>query len=143
MKVRVKRFLDSHTVTRILQVAAAASLILAITIGVRQLSLANCLAHYSNSSAVATAARAEAASQDRKADEADRQADERDRAAFKTLIDALAAQDKLATKQAFVDLVATYKATDEARAATAKSRADNERKRAANPVPPSPELRCG
>jgi hypothetical protein len=138
-----KRFLDSRSMTRTIQAVAIVSLLLAVAIGVKQLSLASCLSDYSNRSAVSTAARADAAAQDRKADEADRQADARDRAAFKTLIDALAVQDQGKTRQAFADLVATYKETDAARAATAKSRADNERKRAENPVPPSPELRCG
>lgn len=139
----MRRFLDSAAVTRAIQVVAVASLLLALVIGFKQYSLASCISDYSNASATSTAARAAAAAEDRKADEADRLADAQDRAAFKKLIDALAVQNQAATKQAFIDLVATFKATDEARAATARSRTDNERKRAANPVPPPPSLRCG
>jgi hypothetical protein len=143
MIIRAQRLLDSPATTRVIQLVAVLSLILAIGIGFKQLNLASCLSSYSNASAVSTAGRAAAAAEDRKADEADRQADAQEREAFRVLIAALASQDQVKTQAAFASLVATYQETDKSRAATALARAENERKRRANPVPPSPELKCG
>lgn len=143
MMRKAQRVLDSAAVTRVIQVVAVLSLLLAIVVGVRQYSLASCIASYSDQSSMATSARAEAAAEDRKADQADRQADADDRAALKILVDALAAGDQRAMQAAIPGLAATYKRTDEARAATALTRADNEKKRRENPVPPPPSLRCG
>lgn len=143
MMTRAQRFLDSAAVTRAIQIVAVLSLLLAVVVGLKQYSLASCISDYSNASATSTAGRAAAAAEDRKADEADRQADAKEREAFRTLVDALAAQDKAATQSAFVNLVATYRQTDESRVQTALARKDNERKRAENPVPPAPELKCG
>lgn len=140
---RVKRFLDSRTLTRALQVVALLSLILATAVAIQQYSLASCLKDYNNASAVSTAARSAAASQDRQADEADRQADAQDRAALREVIDAIAAQDQPRARTAFAALVVTYHQTDLARAATAKQRAENERQRREHPVPEAPSLRCG
>lgn len=122
---------------------ALVALALAVVVGVLQVRLTGCLSDYNNASAVSTAARAQAAAEDRKADDADRAADAQDREAFKVLVDAIAGQDQAGSKTAFINLVAVYRQTDAERATTAKTRADNERKRAANPVPPPPNLKCG
>lgn len=140
---KAQRFLDSAAVTRAIQLVAVASLLLAVVVGFKQFSLASCISDYSNASAVSTAGRAAAAAEDRKADEADRQADAKERLAFRELVDALAVQDQPRTQRAFAALVVTYKETDEARVKTALARKENDRKRAENPVPPAPELKCG
>ncbi len=65
--VRAWRWLDSRAATRIIQLVAIASLILALFVGLRQYALADCLSTYSDDNARASAQRLLAAEQDRKA----------------------------------------------------------------------------
>lgn len=60
-------WMDSRGVTRIIQLVAILSLFLALVVGIRQYTLANCLAQYSDDNARASAERLKAAEQDRKA----------------------------------------------------------------------------
>jgi hypothetical protein len=122
-------------------IAAAASLLLVAFVAVQQVSTRDCLASFSAANARATAARAEAATEDRKADEADRAAEDDERHSFLRLLVAIQSGDKKQQLPAFLDLTVTYQRGDVSRAATAKTRAENERKRADNPVP-DPSLRC-
>lgn len=122
---------------------ALVSLILSVVIAVQYRSVLDCQQRYAESSATSTAARAAAAAEDRAADGADRQADDADRRAFRKVVAAIAVQDQKASAVAFTELVSTYAATDAARAETAKTRVETERKRALNPPPPPPSRRCG
>ncbi len=61
------RWLDSKAATRIIQLVAIASLLLALFVGLRQYSLADCLSRYSDDNARTSAQRLLAAEQDRKA----------------------------------------------------------------------------
>ncbi len=61
------RWLDSRSAFRVVQVVAAAALVLSVFVGVKQYRLASCLADYNDRSARATGARTEAAEQDRQA----------------------------------------------------------------------------
>jgi hypothetical protein len=126
-----------------LMAVALLSLALSAVVGVQYRSVLDCQRRYAESSATSTAARAAAAAEDRAADEADRQADDADRKAFRKVVAAIAVQDQKASAVAFAELVATYADTDNARAATAKTRMETERKRALNPPPPPPSQRCG
>lgn len=66
----VKQIMSSAVVDVTVKVAAVASLVLAIVVGVRQYELASCLADYNNAAAAATSARSAAADQDRQAEDA-------------------------------------------------------------------------
>ncbi|MER7280430.1 hypothetical protein ABT369_38935 [Dactylosporangium sp. NPDC000244] len=114
MTNHVKRFLDSPAVTRVVQVVAVLSLLLAITVGVKQYSLASCLQDYQDANAQVNAERAAAAEQDRKAQDA--------------LFEAIANDPQNA--------VVALRAYN-----TARGEAD--RKRQQNPPPPPPSLKCG
>jgi hypothetical protein len=63
----VWRWLDSRAATRVIQVVAIVSLLLALFVGLRQYSLADCLSRYADDNAKASAQRLLAAEQDRKA----------------------------------------------------------------------------
>lgn len=140
---RLDRRLSSRP-ARLTSVAIAViALALAIGVGVQQVRLTSCLSSYNDSSARSTAARAQAAAEDRKADDADRLATDGERQAFLSLLESIQSGDQAKEKVAFINLAAAYQAGDTSRAATAKTRADNERKRAENPVPPPPSLKCG
>lgn len=120
----VARWLDSRGAFRVVQAAAAAALLLSILIGVKQYTLASCLADYNDRSARATGARAEAA--------------ERDRAAQDRLWQAV--DDSMNPQK-----VAPAQARDHVRAAfvqfLADRRAANEQ-RANNPPPAPPSQAC-
>ncbi len=139
----VRDVLDSRTTNRVMQVLVILSLVAAGFIGWRQYELTNCLSEYNNAAAASQAARAAAAAEDRRADEQDRQANEADRLALKAVFDALGAQDQATTRAAFAAAILTFQRTDAQRKATVEQRAENERKRQENPLPPPPSLRCG
>jgi hypothetical protein len=120
---------------------AVVSLLLVVFVAAQQASTRDCLASFSAANARAAAARAEAAAEDRKADEADRAAEDAERRSFLRLLVSIQSGDKTQQLPAFLDLTTTYQRGDVSRAATAKTRADNERKRADNPVP-DPSLKC-
>lgn len=57
---RTLTWLDSRALTRAIQIVAVASLVLSLFVGVRQYTLANCLATYSDRASAATTQRADA-----------------------------------------------------------------------------------
>ena len=114
MTSAAKKFLDSPGVTRVLQVVAALSLVLALVVGYKQYSLASCLQEYQDASAASTMARAAAAEQDRQAQD--------------KLFQAIAGDPKHA-----IDALREYNA----------SRDEADKKRKDNPPPEPPSLRCG
>ncbi|PZG17814.1 hypothetical protein C1I95_14790 [Micromonospora craterilacus] len=131
-----------------------ALLIGALVFGYARVS--SCLAGYADASAVSTAARAKAASEDRAVDEADRRITEQERDAgaraddaLDAVLQAMAAQDRERTEATFADLlrvraeVAEVRATAAAaRQANNEQRAANEQRRVANPIPPPPSESC-
>ncbi|RKR92757.1 hypothetical protein BDK92_7237 [Micromonospora pisi] len=133
---------------------AYALIIGALVVGYARVS--GCLARYAEASASSTAARAQAASEDRAIDLADRQIAEVDRAAtaraddaLGVLLQAMAGQDRQATLTAFETLlkvrteVADVRAENaEARRLNSDRRAEIERARLSNPVPPPPSQSC-
>ncbi len=122
---------------------AVVALALAGYVGTEQWKSNRCVADYADASARSTAARAQAAAEDRKADDADRAATDGERVAFLALLESIQTGDKAAETKAFINLAAAYKSGDVSRAATQKTRAANEQQRAKNPVPPPPSLKCG
>lgn len=131
-----------------------ALLIGALVFGYARVS--GCLAQYADASARSTAARAQAATEDRAVEEADRRVNDRDRAAAARADDALdrvllsmASRDQAKTQAAFADLLRVRAEVAEARAESAAARmandeirARNEQARARNPVPPPPSQSC-
>lgn len=128
---------------RVVQVLlSVCTLLLAGVLTVQQASTRDCLVRYAVDNAAATTARAEIAEEDRRADDADRAAFEAERRAFLRLVLAIqSAADRSEQQAAFLALVATYQRGDEVRSLTAKTRADNAKQRADNPIP-VPALTC-
>lgn len=140
---RLEAAMSSPYARGALMATALLSLLLSVVVGIQYRSVLDCQQRYAEASARSSAARASAAAEDRAADEADRQADDADRRAFRAVIAAVAVQDRAASAAAFTELVTVYASTDASRAATARTRAETERKRASNPIPPPPSRRCG
>ena len=65
--VKAKGWLESPVIYRVFQVIAVVSLVIGLSVGVKQYALTSCLADYNEASNKATAARTEAAAADRKA----------------------------------------------------------------------------
>ncbi len=114
-------WLDSKVVTRIIQVAAIISLLLALFVGLRQFQLADCLSRNVSESANASAERLKAAEQDRKA--------------LDDMIQAIAgarsaspAEAQAQVNGALDNYIASRKASDE--------------QRRRNPPPPPPSQAC-
>lgn len=115
-------WLDSRAVTRVIQVVAIASLLLALFVGLRQYSLADCLSRYNDDNAKSSGQRLEAAEQDRKA--------------LDDMIGAVAAARS-----------ATSPADAQRQVKTAfdtylQQRAEANEQRRRNPPPPPPSERC-
>lgn len=118
---RTLTWLDSRALTRAIQIVAVASLVLSLFVGVRQYTLANCLASYSDRASAATTQRADA------------------NASTTTAIDKMirtianagqlpAAQQQHAVQMAFQDYL------------TSRGAADEQRK--LNPIPAPPSETC-
>ncbi len=121
-KERIIVWLDGPTVTRVLKVIAAVSIVLSLTVGIRQYALADCLATYAEQTNESTTARAAIAADDREAQ----------KEIFHEFAVALSGDPKLTRERIQVAL-----ARWEARTQAA------ERQRVDNPVPPPPSLYCG
>ncbi|WBB94168.1 hypothetical protein [Verrucosispora sp. WMMC514] len=131
-----------------------ALLIGALVFGYARVS--NCLASYADASARSTAARAQAAAEDRAVGEADRRITEQERAAaaraeaaLDAVLRAMASQDRDRTQSAFADLLRVRDEVAEVRAGAAAARKENdamrariEQRRAEHPVPPPPSQSC-
>ncbi len=119
---RAWTMLDSRLVTRAIQIVAILSLFLAIGVGVRQYSLADCLARYSDDNARSSTQRIAAAEQDRQA--------------LDEMIGGIAAARSAASPQEAQRMVSG--AFDKYLVA----RAEADRQRAENPPPAPPSERC-
>lgn len=140
--VRADRVLTSSP-ARVVQVAlGVGTLLLVAVLSLQATATRDCLARYATDNARASVLRAEAAEEDRRADDDDRAAADAERRAFLRLVLAIqSGADRPAQQAAFLALVATYQRGDEIRVLTAKTRADNVKKRADNPIP-VPALTC-
>lgn len=107
-------WLDSRQAARIVWVVAVLALGLCVWLGLEQNELTRCQAAYAEASNASQRARAEAAELDRRAQD--------------QLFDAIADNPRAA-----IDSLRSYNAT----------RAEADRRRAANPVPPAPSTNCG
>jgi hypothetical protein len=146
--------LSSQTALAVTVTVAVAGLALAFYVAVAQINLTNCLAAYNEAASRATAARADAAGQDRAldlrlrgVDTADRGLDRMDAAAFDTALAAIGTPRQL---DAFAALRRQRQATaerrddnDALRAELATQRAALEVRRRNNPLPAPPSQRCG
>lgn len=111
---RAVSWLDSRQAARTVQVVAVVALLLSVVFGVQQYRLTKCQAQYAEASNASQRARAEAAEVDR------------------------LAQDKM-----FTTVAADPRAAIDAIRSYNESRADANRQRAANPIPPPPSTNCG
>lgn len=113
-----RRWLDSDRVTQGIKVIAVLSLLISLTVGVRQFVLTNCLAAYNEAVSVSTNARTSAA-------EADRQA-----------------LDDMIKRVATARHSGDQKAIDEAFSQYLQARAFANGQRASNPLPAPPSQMC-
>ncbi len=111
---RVVVWLDSRQAARIVQAIALLALVLSVWFGIQQYQLTKCQARYAEVSNASQRARAQAADVDRRAQD--------------SLFRAVADNPKTAIAE-----IRAYNL----------SRADADRQRAANPVPPPPSTNCG
>lgn len=119
--VKAWRWLDSKVATRMIQLVAIVSLLLALVVGLRQFALADCLSRNVSESSNASVERLKAAEQDRKA--------------LDDMVSAFAAARSSPPAQAQAQVNAaldTYLA--------ARRSADEQRRR--NPPPPPPSQAC-
>lgn len=153
---RAWRWLGGPESVRVITVGmvAYALVIGALVVGYARVS--GCLARYAEASASSTAARAQAASEDRAVDEADRRLNEADRAAafraddaLDRVLQAMARGDQPGTETAFAELLMVRAEGARVRASNAaarrlndETRVLNEKQRVANPVPPPPSESC-
>lgn len=110
---RMLTWLDAPVVTRLIQIIAIASLLLAIGVGVKQYSLADCLADYNDAYSKVQGARLDAAEQDRRAQD--------------RMFEAVANDPRNA-----IPAIRSY--------TTSRAAADEQRKR--NPLPQPPKVSC-
>lgn len=113
----------------------------------QQRRLAECVADYAEKSAIATAARAELAAQDRQLDESDRQATQANEDAWDRVLTEVAKQQpgqrNPAVATAFANLVKIRERSAATRAANNRARDRNEETRRLNPIPAPPSELCG
>jgi len=111
---RVVDWLDSRQAARIIQVVAVVALVLSVWFGIQQYQLTKCQASYAEASNASQRARADAAEVDRKAQDA----------LFKAVAD---------NPRTAVPAIREYN----------DARAEADKQRAANPIPPAPSTKCG
>jgi hypothetical protein len=114
MASRAVSWLDSRQAARVVQGVALLALVLSVYFGVQQFHLTQCQARYAEASNASQRARASAADVDRRAQDA----------LFKAVAD---------SPRSAITAIRAYN----------DSRAEADRQRAANPVPPPPSTNCG
>lgn len=119
---KAKGWLESPAIYRVFQFVAVASLLIGLSVGIRQYNLTGCLAQYNDATNKATAARTEAAAADRKA--------------LDDMVQAIVDARALSPEQA-------QAAVNKALTGYLVARASADGQRKGNPLPGPPSQTCG